>query len=94
MAYLLGVLVIALGVAASIALHEIGHLVPAKRFGVKIHAPDVNRSGADFEVENGEVVYALGGVRNLGLQAMEHVVAVREEPLAVGLRRLPVSPPG
>ncbi|MDP3745988.1 MAG: DNA polymerase III subunit alpha [Phenylobacterium sp.] len=51
----------------------------AKRFGVKIHAPDVNRSGADFEVENGEVVYALGGVRNLGLQAMEHVVAVREE---------------
>jgi hypothetical protein len=29
MAYLLGVLVIAVGVALSIALHEIGHLVPA-----------------------------------------------------------------
>ncbi|MDP3856033.1 DNA polymerase III subunit alpha [Phenylobacterium sp.] len=51
----------------------------AKRFGVKMHAPDVNRSGADFEVENGEVLYALGGIRNLGLQAMEHVVAVRRE---------------
>ena len=33
--YALGVAFIALGVGASIALHEIGHLVPAKRFGVK-----------------------------------------------------------
>jgi DNA polymerase-3 subunit alpha len=51
----------------------------AKRFGVKVRAPDVNRSGADFEVENGEVLYALGGIRNVGLQAMEHVIAVRAE---------------
>lgn len=51
----------------------------AKRFGVKVRSPDVNVSGADFEVENGEVLYALGGIRNVGLQAMEHVVAVREE---------------
>ncbi|MBP6876750.1 MAG: DNA polymerase III subunit alpha [Phenylobacterium sp.] len=49
----------------------------AKRFGVKIRSPDVNRSGADFEVEDGEVLYALGGIRNVGQQAMEHVVAVR-----------------
>ncbi|WP_243626052.1 DNA polymerase III subunit alpha [Phenylobacterium hankyongense] len=51
----------------------------AKRFGVKIQPPDVNRSGADFEVENGEVLYALGGIRNVGLQAMQHVVDVRRE---------------
>jgi DNA polymerase-3 subunit alpha len=51
----------------------------AKRFGVKVRAPDVNRSEADFDVADGEVLYALGGVRNLGLQAMEHVVAVRGE---------------
>lgn len=51
----------------------------AKRFKVKVRSPDVNRSGADFEVENGEVLYALGGIRNVGLQAMEHVVAVRNE---------------
>ncbi|HEV2532581.1 DNA polymerase III subunit alpha [Phenylobacterium sp.] len=51
----------------------------AKRFGVKIRAPDVNRSGADFEVEGGEVLYALGGIRNVGLQAMQHVVEVRRE---------------
>jgi DNA polymerase-3 subunit alpha len=51
----------------------------AKRFGVKIRAPDVNRSQADFAVEGGEVLYALGGVRNLGLQAMEHLAAERRE---------------
>jgi DNA polymerase-3 subunit alpha len=50
----------------------------AKRFGVKIRAPDVNVSGSDFEVENGEVLYALGAIRNVGLQAMQHVVEVRE----------------
>jgi len=51
----------------------------AKRFGVKIRPPCVNRSGADFDVEDGEVLYALGAIRNVGLQAMEHVVQVRRE---------------
>ncbi|MBI1199131.1 MAG: DNA polymerase III subunit alpha [Phenylobacterium sp.] len=51
----------------------------AKRFNVKIRPPCVNRSGADFEVENGEVLYALGAIRNVGLQAMQHVAQVRRE---------------
>ncbi len=51
----------------------------AKRFGVTVRPPDVNRSGADFEVEGGEVLYALGAVRNVGVEAMRHLVAVREE---------------
>ncbi len=51
----------------------------ARRFGVTVRAPDVNRSGADFEVENGEVLYALGAIRNVGLEAMKHLVAIREE---------------
>jgi DNA polymerase-3 subunit alpha len=49
----------------------------ARRQGVEILAPDINRSGSDFEVEGGKVLYALGAVRNVGLSAMEHVVAVR-----------------
>jgi DNA polymerase-3 subunit alpha len=49
----------------------------AKRQGVAIAAPDINRSGADFEVADGKVFYALGAVRNVGRQAMEHVVDVR-----------------
>jgi DNA polymerase-3 subunit alpha len=51
----------------------------ARRFGVKVRAPDVNRSGADFDVKDGEVLYALGAVRNVGLEAMRHLVMVREE---------------
>jgi membrane-associated protease RseP (regulator of RpoE activity) len=34
--YLAGVLAIFFGLAASIALHECGHMVPAKRFGVRV----------------------------------------------------------
>jgi membrane-associated protease RseP (regulator of RpoE activity) len=34
--YVLGVVVVALGLAASIALHEVGHLLPAKKFGVRV----------------------------------------------------------
>ena len=54
----------------------------AKRQGVAIAAPDINRSGADFEVGldkagGVKVLYALGAVRNVGRQAMEHVVDVR-----------------
>ncbi len=48
----------------------------AKRFGVTIRPPDINRSGADFEVEGGEVLYALGAVRGVGIEAMRHVEAV------------------
>ena len=34
--YALGVLVIVVGLAVSIALHECGHMLPAKRFGVRV----------------------------------------------------------
>ena len=50
----------------------------AKRFSVVVRPPDINRSGADFEVEGGEVLYALGAVRNVGVEAMRHVQVVRE----------------
>ena len=33
--YTLGVVLFVVGVAASIGLHELGHMVPAKKFGVK-----------------------------------------------------------
>jgi len=50
----------------------------ARRMGVTVRAPDVNRSGDDFEVDDGEVLYALGAVRNVGQQAMKHLVEARE----------------
>jgi DNA polymerase-3 subunit alpha len=50
----------------------------ARRQGAMVLPPDINRSGADFEVSEERVLYALGAVRNVGLAAMEHVTAVRE----------------
>ncbi len=50
----------------------------ARRLGVEIVAPDINRSSSDFTVEDGKVLYALGAIRNVGAAAMEHLVAVRE----------------
>jgi membrane-associated protease RseP (regulator of RpoE activity) len=35
-AFVIGVVLLVVGLAVSIALHEIGHLVPAKRFGVRV----------------------------------------------------------
>ena len=73
MAYLLGVLVIAVGVAASIALHEIGHLVPAKRFGVKCTQYMVGFGPTIWSRRRGETEYGLkaiplgGYVRMVGM---------------------------
>jgi DNA polymerase-3 subunit alpha len=51
----------------------------AKRMEVEIVPPCINRSQADFDVENGAVLYALGALKNVGLEAMRHLVEVRKE---------------
>ncbi|HWA00852.1 MAG TPA: DNA polymerase III subunit alpha [Caulobacterales bacterium] len=54
----------------------------AKRMRVSVLAPDLNASEADFSVEAVEdghaIRYALGAVRNVGLAAMETLVAERK----------------
>ena len=49
----------------------------AKRLEIPIINPDVNRSTADFDVEEGALVYALGALKGVGLEAMRHVEAER-----------------
>jgi DNA polymerase-3 subunit alpha len=49
----------------------------ARRLGVEVLAPDVNKSLPDFSVENGAIRYALGAVKAVGLGAMEALVAER-----------------
>ena len=51
----------------------------AKRMDVEIVPPCINRSQADFDVEDGAVLYALGALKNVGLEAMKHLVEVRED---------------
>jgi membrane-associated protease RseP (regulator of RpoE activity) len=73
LAYVLGVLVVAVGVALSIALHEIGHLVPAKKFGVKVTQYMVGFGPTLWSRRKGETEYGvkwipLGGyIRMIGM---------------------------
>lgn len=71
--YLLGVLLMVLGIGASIALHEIGHLIPAKLFGVKCRQYMVGFGPTLWSIRRGETEYGikaipLGGyVRMIGM---------------------------
>ena len=60
--YALGVLVFAVGVAASIGLHECGHMVPAKRFGVKVTQFFVGFGRTVWSTRRGETEYGLKAV--------------------------------
>ncbi|HEY5180522.1 MAG TPA: site-2 protease family protein [Dermatophilaceae bacterium] len=60
--YLLGVLFVALGIGVSIALHEVGHLLPAKRFGVKITQYMVGFGPTVWSRQRGETEYGLKAV--------------------------------
>ena len=71
-----------------------------QREEIEVRPPDVNHSGSSFTVElpsNGgraAVRYALGAIRNVGAEAMSHLVAERQAngafaDLADFLRRLP-----
>ncbi len=60
--YILGILIIALGLAVSIGLHEIGHLVPAKRFGVKVSQYMIGFGPTLFSRRRGETEYGLKAI--------------------------------
>ncbi|RIJ28085.1 DNA polymerase III subunit alpha [Henriciella mobilis] len=49
----------------------------AKRLKIDLIQPDINRSTADFDVQDGALVYALGALKGVGLEAMKHVEAER-----------------
>ena len=71
--YLIGVLVMVLGIAVSIALHEIGHLLPAKAFRVRCTQYMVGFGSTLWSTRRGETEYGikavpLGGyVRMIGM---------------------------
>jgi len=83
MDFWLGVLVLVSGLLASIALHEIGHLVPAKRFGVRVSQYMVGFGPTLWSRIRGETEYGikavpLGGyVRLIGMYPPAEVVTRR-----------------
>jgi len=60
--FVLGVLVFAVGVAVSIGLHELGHLVPGKLFGVKVTQYFVGFGPTVWSRRRGETEYGVKAV--------------------------------
>ena len=49
----------------------------AKRLGVNIEPPSINRSGAEFNVDGSTINYALAALKGVGRQAVEAIVEAR-----------------
>jgi membrane-associated protease RseP (regulator of RpoE activity) len=73
MLFLIGVVLFAVGLLVSIALHEVGHLVPAKRSGVKVTQYMVGFGPTLWSTRRGETEYGLkwiplgGYIRMIGM---------------------------
>jgi DNA polymerase-3 subunit alpha len=51
----------------------------AARLGITVEPPSINRSGANFDVAEGAIRYALAAVKGVGRQAVESLVAARAD---------------
>lgn len=60
--YVLGVVIVTLGLAISIALHELGHLVPAKLFGVRVGQYMIGFGRTLWSRRRGETEYGIKAI--------------------------------
>src|SRR3954451_5293333 len=60
--YTLGVLLFVVGVAVSVGLHELGHLIPGKAFGVKVTQYFVGFGRTIWSRQRGETEYGVKAV--------------------------------
>jgi membrane-associated protease RseP (regulator of RpoE activity) len=59
LAYVIGVVLFAVGIGVSLALHEAGHLLTAKAFGMKVRRYFVGMGPTMFSFRRGETEYGL-----------------------------------
>ncbi|MFO0796895.1 MAG: DNA polymerase III subunit alpha [Gemmataceae bacterium] len=57
----------------------VDHIADARRLGVDVLPPDVNRGLADFTVHNNRIVFGLTAIKGLGRGAAQEIVRAREE---------------
>ncbi|WP_182113578.1 MULTISPECIES: RIP metalloprotease [unclassified Actinotalea] len=90
MEYVIGLVVLLVGLLVSIALHEVGHLVPAKRFGVRVPTYMVGFGPTLWSRRRGETEYGLkaiplgGYVRLVGMFPPADVVGAKPRPGRIG----------
>ncbi|RKR73829.1 M50 family metallopeptidase [Frondihabitans australicus] len=85
--FVIGIVVIVVGLVLSIGLHEIGHLIPAKRFGVKVGQYMIGFGPTLWSTQRGETEYGvkaipLGGYISMsGMFPPQKTVEVAEDAL-------------
>jgi len=55
------------------------YLQEAKDMGLPIEPPDINRSEVNFSVHDGNILFGLHGIKNVGMAAIETIIAEREK---------------
>ena len=88
-AFVIGVVLMVVGLAVSIALHELGHLVPAKKFGVRVGQYMIGFGPTLWSKRIGETQYGFKAIPLGGYISMAgHVSAVTQgaEAAAAGHR--------
>ena len=46
---------------------------------MEVCIPDVNKSGVLFEIDDNKIFYALSAIKNVGMQAVADIIAIRRE---------------
>lgn len=57
------------------------YLQEAKDMGLRIEPADINQSQVDFSVHNGNILFGLHGIKNVGMIAIENILAERSKGL-------------
>ena len=84
--YVAGAIFVGLGIAVSIGLHEFGHMLPAKKFGVRVPRFMIGFGPTLFSRKRGETEYGLkliplgGYVTLLGMQPGDEEFVDRKPP--------------
>lgn len=55
------------------------YLQEAKDLGITIVPPDINKSEINFTVVNNKIIFGLQGIKNVGLAALESIIAQRKQ---------------
>lgn len=87
-AYLLGVVLFALGIAVTIALHEAGHMLTARAFGMRVRRYFIGFGPTVFSFTRGHTTYGLaalpvGGFCDIAGMTAQDPVTAEEAPHAM-----------
>lgn len=53
------------------------YVAEARKLGVHIHSPDINRSGLKFSINENDVYFGLAGIRDIGKSAIQTIIQAR-----------------